>query len=107
MDPPAPPAAVPLRSVSQPELPDAVVPLLSVSAPLVPLETALADEMTTDPVEALVLPPDVIATPPPVVLAADAAPPYRLTMFPFPASDTPTLNTMAPPRPLDALPEVI
>jgi len=57
MDPPRPPAAVPLCTISHPEFPDLAVPLLSSSDPLSPLDTALADAMVSDPVVLLVLPP--------------------------------------------------
>ena len=66
MAPPRPPAATPLDTASHPEFPAAVVPLLSSTDPLTPLDTALADDIVTDPVLDDALPPLTIDTLPPV-----------------------------------------
>jgi len=100
MLPPLPPVAKPEESVIAPALPAAVLPVNKTAAPLVPLNTALADDSDTEPVELLELPPLTTDTLPPTCAEAVAKPPAITTEPPVRPLETPAVSETAPPIPL-------
>jgi len=96
-----------VRTTTAPELPDAAVPLLNNSEPDVPDEAAFEVATVMEPVVALLLPPAMIDTEPPVCEAAVVAPADRTRTPPLPLLPVPTATLIAPPLPLVANPDTI
>jgi len=99
-EPPDPLAADPVRTTTAPELPDAAVPLINNNDPDVPNEAAFEVANVMEPVVALLLPPAMIDTDPPVCEAAVVAPALITTCPPVAALDSPADSNIWPPAPL-------